>query len=241
MRPDVHALAGAYAMDALSGEEMRRFERHLATCDTCTEEVRGLVETAARLGEASARTPPERLRRAVLDEVARTRQVTPAPPGADAVRPARWWRGASGLALAACLALILALGTTALAQWDRINRLQDEQRAVAAVLSAPDAETATADGADGTTGTVVVSEAHGSLVFTAGGLDRLDGEDYQLWLADPGGTVRSAGLLDVAGGQTSAPLRTGTGGAEAVAVSVEPEGGSEQPTTDPMMTVPIPQ
>ncbi|MFY9926417.1 MAG: zf-HC2 domain-containing protein, partial [Streptosporangiaceae bacterium] len=38
----IHALAGAFAMDALSAPERARFERHLTGCEECAEEVAGL-------------------------------------------------------------------------------------------------------------------------------------------------------------------------------------------------------
>ncbi|WP_131764131.1 zf-HC2 domain-containing protein [Actinomadura fibrosa] len=52
--PDVHALAGAYALDGLPEAERGRFEDHLGECGDCAREVRGLREVAARLGSAAA-------------------------------------------------------------------------------------------------------------------------------------------------------------------------------------------
>jgi hypothetical protein len=67
---DPHSLVGAYALDALDGAERVRFERHLASCRTCPGEVRGLAAAAARLALAAAGTPPPRMRRRVLADVA---------------------------------------------------------------------------------------------------------------------------------------------------------------------------
>lgn len=64
-----HALAGAYAIDAIEGAERARFERHLASCPTCPAEVRGLAATAAQLGLAAAATPPPDLKGRVLADV----------------------------------------------------------------------------------------------------------------------------------------------------------------------------
>ena len=36
---DIHALSGAYAVDAVDDIERAEFERHLATCADCREEV----------------------------------------------------------------------------------------------------------------------------------------------------------------------------------------------------------
>jgi CheY-like chemotaxis protein len=77
MRSDPHTPAGAYALDALSDIENRRFERHLTGCGTCALEVRGLRETSARLALAAAQTPPAGLRERVLAEAAQTRQLPP--------------------------------------------------------------------------------------------------------------------------------------------------------------------
>ena len=70
LRRNPHALAGAYAIDALDSAERTRFERHLASCQTCPAEVRGLVATAAELGLAAAVTPPPALKGRVLADVA---------------------------------------------------------------------------------------------------------------------------------------------------------------------------
>jgi anti-sigma-K factor RskA len=63
-------LAGAYALDALDAAERARFERHLATCRTCPDEVRGYAATATVLGLAVAVTPPPALKGRVLADVA---------------------------------------------------------------------------------------------------------------------------------------------------------------------------
>jgi anti-sigma factor RsiW len=36
---DIHALSGAYAVDAVDDIERASFERHLASCPTCRAEV----------------------------------------------------------------------------------------------------------------------------------------------------------------------------------------------------------
>jgi len=48
--PEVHALAGAYALDALDPFERRGYEAHLRECEPCRREVAELQATAARLG-----------------------------------------------------------------------------------------------------------------------------------------------------------------------------------------------
>ncbi|HEY6297788.1 MAG TPA: zf-HC2 domain-containing protein, partial [Streptosporangiaceae bacterium] len=57
-RPQAHTLAGAYALDAVTGADRTRFERHLARCQDCAGELRELREAAARLAAAVAADPP---------------------------------------------------------------------------------------------------------------------------------------------------------------------------------------
>ncbi|HEY1917176.1 MAG TPA: hypothetical protein VGH27_16540 [Streptosporangiaceae bacterium] len=65
-RPDPHTLAGACVLDALTGVDRTRCERHLIRCLACADEVGGFRETAARLAAAAAVQPPGRLKDRVL-------------------------------------------------------------------------------------------------------------------------------------------------------------------------------
>jgi len=87
MNADIHVLTGAYACDALDLSELGAFEEHLASCDSCAQEVTELRATAAALALAEAVEPPAGLRERVMAEVAITRQlapvVSPLPPTED--------------------------------------------------------------------------------------------------------------------------------------------------------------
>ena len=72
-----HTLAGAYAMDAISAPDRARFERHLAGCEECTQEIAGLREATARLATATAVPPPSALKERVMAAAALTRQQPP--------------------------------------------------------------------------------------------------------------------------------------------------------------------
>jgi anti-sigma factor RsiW len=71
---DIHALAGAYALDAVDDLERAAFDRHLRSCESCALEVAELTETVAWLTHSVAEPAPAGLRAAVLAEVARTPQ-----------------------------------------------------------------------------------------------------------------------------------------------------------------------
>src|SRR5579862_6061654 len=83
-----HTLAGAYAMDAISAPDRERFERHLAGCAECAQEIASLRETAALLGTAAAEPLPAGLKERIVAAAAATRQQPPAEPAAQ-TRPAR--------------------------------------------------------------------------------------------------------------------------------------------------------
>jgi anti-sigma-K factor RskA len=259
-RPEVHTLAGPYALNALPPRDRQRFERHLRACAACTQEVRGLRETAARLAAATAVAPADRLRERVLAEVARTRQLPPVPDGAGPWwRAGRWrawlvWpralrrRAAAGqpgwarpavTALAAvCLAAAVVLGVMAVGTQHRLNQAQDRDHMLAAVLTAPDAKMMSAPVTGGGTATVVMSHREHALAFSSAGLPSLPaGKAYQLWLMGPPG-VRSAAMLPQAThGMTSPVIATGLRSGDAVELTVEPSSGAAHPTGRPILVL----
>ena len=84
---EIHALSGAYALDALNDLERAEFDRHLATCDSCRAEVASLRDAAGHLADASAAPPPAHLRAQVI---ANTKSVRPLPPQSDVASKRRW-------------------------------------------------------------------------------------------------------------------------------------------------------
>ncbi|HEY9395441.1 MAG TPA: zf-HC2 domain-containing protein, partial [Nocardioides sp.] len=54
---DIHALSGAYAVDALDDIERARFEEHLAVCADCRDEVASLRDTTWMLGGLTDTAP----------------------------------------------------------------------------------------------------------------------------------------------------------------------------------------
>ncbi|MFF1276093.1 anti-sigma factor domain-containing protein [Streptomyces marokkonensis] len=244
---DLHRLTGAYALHALPEEERDAFERHLSACEPCAQETAELSATAARLGLATVVSPPPAMRERVLRRVTTVRQQSPggpAPLGPTRARPRA--RSLSRWALAACLAAAAALGG-AVWQYERAeDALREARRAeqatdeIAAVLAAPDTRTRTAALGDGSTGTVVVSRSRDRAVFVVSGMPRPPGgKVYQLWFED-GGTMRSAGLLDPGRTDQTVLLRGAVDGAASMGVTLEPPGGSAQPTSAPLALLAFP-
>lgn len=241
-----HDLAAPYALDAVSDQERAEFEVHLSGCPACQVEVEHLREAAVGLSEGMELTPPESLRRRVLDQVAesgrpedapdvlpegvaRFPSVTPDAAGTAAAAPARsrrgWW-------LAAAAAVVIGTGGYVATQ------VLPEQDPAARIVQAQDAREFEA-----TTGeaTVIASAEQGAALLQLSGLGPApQGQVYQAWYVGEDGSARSAGLL------TADVVRTGElvllgdpEGAAAVGLTLEPQGGSEQPTSDPFAVVPL--
>lgn len=262
---DSHALAGAYALNALTEIERAAFKRHLAGCATCALEVAELRETAARLADDAWSVPPPRLRETVLAEVGRTRQAGPlqagragtVPPALDgyeaqaeragrdgAVAVSRWRR----LTVAAAAAGVLAAGAGTVGAVVQAQRVREEHAAaeaaraetarLQAVLSAPDAVLHGTAGPGGGRVTLVFSPSHDAAVVMLADLPAHGpGRSYQLWLIGADGP-KSAGVL-AAGATADRRLITGVRAADRFGVTVEPAGGSVTPTLSTAVLIPL--
>lgn len=83
---ELHTLAGAYVMDAVTEVERDRFDQHLACCDECRAEIRELREATARVAAASQVRPRAELRGQTIRAASRISQLPPAVPE-DAAAP----------------------------------------------------------------------------------------------------------------------------------------------------------
>jgi anti-sigma-K factor RskA len=247
---DPHTLAGAYAMDAVSEPDRARFERHLAGCESCRQEIRGLREATAALAAAAAVQPSDAFRDAALRAAAHTRQLPPAvaqPPAGWTARDRgrrRWelrgWRSRLAVGLAGALAAVaVAAAVVTYGTQHRLDQAQLHDHAVAAVLSAPDATMMSAPVRTGGTATVVMSHRERALVFTAADLRLLPvAQSYELWLIGPAGS-RPAGMVPGSsrGGMAGPMVVSGLEAGDSVGLTVEPADGSPRPTSPPVVLV----
>ena len=265
LRNDRHTLTGVYALDALdTAAEVARFERHMSRCQNCTGEVRGFRETATRLAMAVAQPPPPTLRAAVMADMARTRQV---PADDDHARHARRLSrptllprlamagAALGLAAAIILAVVVVNKNNQLSQTQQqlsqtqrelsqakrqLILTQTQLAAISAVRTAADATLVTKATPIGGQVTVVRSLSKRQLVVTASGLPPLRaGKVYQLWLIGAhGNRIRSEGLLAVHNGRSGPVLISGVLKGDLFGITLEPPGGTIQPTVPPFVAIP---
>jgi anti-sigma-K factor RskA len=252
-REDLHSLAAPYALDALEPGERLRFERHLKTCDSCAAEVRALSEDAVRLAWSTAAPPPAALRDRVLAAVRTTAQEpagrepararapqlpphvwgTQPPPRARAPRARPLLVPFATATAAAALVVASLFAVQADRTQDQLDAQREQAREIANVLAAPDARATAGEDARGRSIGVVASASAGLAVVTLRGYGELpSGRVHQLWLMRPDVQPRSLGLFD---GDTPLVASGLDKSATSLAVTVEPDGGSPQPTSQPVV------
>jgi anti-sigma-K factor RskA len=248
MNADIHGLSGAYAVDALDDVERAAFERHLAQCRACQDEVASLRAAAAELPHLAATSPPPELRESVLRQIS---QVRPLPPtadtrqgqGLDEKRPdAPTPAGVTTLAsrrrspvtwlAAAAAAAVITVGGLVWSPWD-----DDQPQLTAAeqVVQAQDAQRFEKS-IDGARATIVRSPSARKAVIIADNMPAApEGRDFQLWLQQPDGSMVSAGMMPHEHGPTVSMVLEGDAAtAVGAGITMEPSGGSPQPTSDPI-------
>jgi anti-sigma-K factor RskA len=245
MQPDVHTMTGAYALDALEEFERRQFERHLAECPECAREVDELRSTAVRLAVAAAEQPPDRLRGQVMAGIAETGQLAAPPPPVARVPARRRTRvgdwairltAVAATAAAAVLAVVVVRADQARdAAQAQLAQLQGQYAQVSQLAAAPDAVGASGTGVGHAF--VVVSQSQDEGVLLVSDLPAAPaGRTYQAWLIGPG-NPRSIGLVEP---DTRTVEFGDLGSSSKVGLTIEPAGGSPQPTTKPVMLVTMP-
>jgi anti-sigma-K factor RskA len=234
--PDVHTSTGAHAADALPPEERAQVEQHLAECPACAQEVAELRAALVRLADAVPERPSPALRERVLAEVARTRQLPPVVGPGEGRARGRWWSSAPlQVAAAALLVVAVVLGVLLVQERRQLDHQRTMVAEVSTMLSDPHHVVTTATLTSGGRGTALVSGSEA--LFFAGDLPTVASDrTYQLWVMSPSST-RSAGLLGR--GSSAQMLVRGLRDGDALGVTVEPSGGSTQPTSTELVKLPI--
>ncbi len=266
LRHDLHALTGAYVLDAIDrGAERERFARHVSSCLSCASEVRGFREVATALAFAAALEPPPAMRAEVLAAVARTRQLPPEIRTHARPRRARmpmpWVPWLSGVVATAAIVIAVVFGfaqsrtqqelnqaraqNTSLAGIEarairELDQARHQNQLLAAIMAAPHVRVLSQRSTRGGAAIVLLASVRHQLVVTTSGLPALPaGKVYQLWLIGPVKIV-SAGLLPAArSGQTAPVIASGLVPGDKLGLTVEPAPGTAQPTTTPIIDLPV--
>lgn len=263
---DAWDLLPGYALDVLDDSDRRAVE-HLLESDAearrSLDEYRDVVAAFAVETEppAALRASVLELVQSTPQLPATTTQLTPvptdptpatdpstshAPPPSETIatsgggnvvdlatrrRPRRWGLAVAAVAATAAIAVPTTNAVQVTAERDQ---LREHSEIVSEMLADPDASIRRAAVEGGGEASMLVAD--GDMLFRADGLPQPDqGRAYQLWIVAPDGSVTSAGVLSLHDGETSSLVRGSDG--IGLAVSVEPETGSEQPTSDPVVVI----
>jgi anti-sigma-K factor RskA len=206
-RTGIHDLSAAYALDALSAEERQEFEQHLAHCEECRETVAAFHDTAASLAHGvEAQQPPPELRARLLEQARAERgNVVPFRP--------RWTVRATSAVAAVAAVVAIAFGIWAATLH---NQLGDRPEAFRL---------------EGANGQLVVTPEGDAALIVDDLAPAPTGKTYEAWVIE-GETPEPAGTFAGGGTQTAFALTRTVPEGATVAVTIEPEGGSESPTGD---------
>jgi RNA polymerase sigma-70 factor (ECF subfamily) len=205
-----------YALGIADDPERTEITAHLARqCPQCLSGMASALATVAAISGAVQLTePPERLRRRVMTVAERESKRS-------------WTAIFLPWAITAAMSIaLIALGISGRRQIGDTPKLQQ----ALSILDDP----ATRDLAS-TKGRVFVNPGKG-VVFIGSGLPRIDsGQTFELWVIPSAGNPIPAGLFRSQSDATAVfvqqvPLEK----AAAIEVTIEPQGGSAQPTTPPL-------
>lgn len=231
---ELDTLAAIYAVGALDGEDLTRFQAHLATgCERCATMLRdaGDVLAGAALGGGQTPTvPPPQVKVELLRRI---------DPGWRAARPSArsgWlrWAAVSAVAVVAGAGLTGMYVATryearmgqmvreTLAQRERLHDLLRDPATRVIDVRGPDSAQAS--------GRVVWNEAKGGLLLVSSLPPAPAGKAYEAWTIT-GGAPRPAGLFQVDARGRATHRMDATGRAvDVFAVTLEPEAGVAAPT-----------
>lgn len=238
----MHTLSGAYVVDALDDAERAAFEEHLPGCLDCQAEVASLREATALMADDAAITPPPSLRASVLAGISTVRPLPPEKPAAAEVEetasvvvPMRRRRRFRMASLAAAAAVLAVVGVGAVFQpWQDTTTSNTGLSAADRVLAAPDAKHVSINFDDGSSATVVRSLSEGRAVLVTRDMAAPPtGKTFELWLQDRTGRMVPAGLMSKPG-DNKVLLKGDATAADGVGITVEPKGGSDEPTSEPI-------
>lgn len=231
-------LKDAYALGALPEQERRELEEYLAAHPERQAEIDELGNVASLLAlSPQEQEPPPELRRSIMDVVEAEAQRPPA-------RTRSWLAGVrellsvKNLALAAAALLVIGLFS-----WNMLlqDQVQDLQGQVASLQESQETRMVAL------AGTGAAQQAQVEVILIKDQKAVLTAEDmpsvpknktYQIWVIE-GDVPQPSGLFKPDGGTVAAVVEKPLDEDDVIAITIEPDGGSQQPTTNPMLTAKV--
>lgn len=215
----VDELIAAHALHALDPDDERAVEMHLAGCERCRLQLAEFEAVAATLAYAAPQASPppdlrQRIMAAVEPVVTAPAEPEPALPPPRARRRVGWWPRFSAVAMPAMAAAVIGLLV-----WNVSLRSDLSGREVRSAVALPEVGS-------------LVSYRSGNVTLYADLAPAPEGKVYEAWVIGSTGKPLPAGIFE-GGGTVKLELTEQAHPGDTIAVTVEPDGGSEQPTSDP--------
>jgi anti-sigma-K factor RskA len=254
---DLHDAAAAYALGAVDPAEQPALDALFARDAEFRKEVERYREVAGLLAWAAPSTPaPDRLRDRILSDARQVRSISAAPRDRTSVAPTRgpgWVRVIPWLAAAASLAVAVLNQGRVTRTRDALATLQQElsttrddlalkERTIAAFMG-PEVHVVSLSQAEGKpTARVFWNHTRNVFIVSAFNVPKAPaGKTYQLWAIKKGSAPISMGTFDTdeeGSATVIVPVSTAVSGVDFVdlcAMTLEPIGGSPQPTETPRL------
>ena len=229
----------AYALGALDAEDAAALESHLESCASCRTELAEYRDLSESLLTAiPPKQPSAMLRRQLQSRL---------PSAREKSRPQFQWnisRLVAGLAVVVLLAmnfsLLQQIRQIQSQQTQLLNQMDDAQVALA-MLSYPGVERLSIDGED-LAGSLLLDNDRNIATLIVWNMPQLnENQTYQVWLIDPQGGRVGAGIFRPQTDQayTTQVISSSKGFSNyvGIGVTVEPAGGSDQPTGERVLKV----
>ncbi len=214
---DIHDLTALYIVDALDDLERRRYESHISTCETCQAELETLDFGFVTYVEAIAEPVPPSVKGAVMSRID------------EAQAPKKRFSGMVAGLVAAAAAISVVVAVAVSGGPDLVEQVYAADDVV--VVDVADTPFQSVQ--------IVYSREVGKALFVADGLpDPGQGFTYQLWFIGSDGPT-SAGTFLPEAGQVTVVLEGAASNRLTVGLTIEPEGGSDQPTGEVLVAQPL--
>ena len=240
-----------YALEELTGAERQAFEEHLAECAACRRELQAMRADLGLLALSSSGPQPparskQRLMRAIAAEPRGVSQPAPVPARSW------WWSLVPALAALGLLIFGVAVWRMNAGLKDQLAELQNRNQDAATrldrvneelrLLTSPDAvhvSLTSQKAAKEPAGTAIFSPERKRMMLMASNLPATPpGKAYELWVIPVNGAPIAAGVFkpDEHGNAVLMDHTMPQGiVAKAFAITVEDEGGSDKPTSKPIL------
>ena len=230
-------LKDAYVLGALPDREQRELEEYLAAHPERQAEIDELSGVASLLAlSPTEQEPPPELRRSIMDVVEAEAQRPPARSRPRLAGIGEFF-SIRNLALGAAALLVIGLIVWNMLLQEQVGDLQGEVARLQESQESQMVALAGTGAAQQAKVELMIVDDHKPVLMAEGMPRAPENKTYQIWVIE-GDVPQPSGLFEPNKAKATVavvvnkPLDEG----DVIAITIEPDGGSQQPTTDPMLS-----